>query len=163
MEALLMGWAVRLAPRIHMDEYKRGRLKNTLAAAGLNMTPEEYTCLLYTSSHRISNTMRSFHGAWIWPHTGGNWRSETVSFHPAVWSQMPSMEPLMWRPACGGMVSPPRITAMQRGMAASSSTSTASLSTAALFCQCSCLDFVGYWYSYSPQSVIVFAKRGRNQ
>ena len=114
-------------------------------------------------SHRISNTMRSFHGAWIWPHTGGNWRSETVSFHPAVWSQMPSMEPLMWRPACGGMVSPPRITAMQRGMAASSSTSTASLSTAALFCQCSCLDFVGYWYSYSPQSVIVFAKRGRNQ
>ena len=42
VEALLMGWAVRLAPRIHMDEYKRGRLKNTLAAAGLNMTPEEY-------------------------------------------------------------------------------------------------------------------------
>ena len=38
VEALLMGWAVRLAPRIHMDEYKRGRLKNTLAAAGLNMT-----------------------------------------------------------------------------------------------------------------------------
>ncbi len=38
-----MGWAVRLAPHIHMDEYKRGRLKNTLAAAGLNMTPEEYT------------------------------------------------------------------------------------------------------------------------
>ena len=43
VEALLMGWAVRLAPHIHMDEYKRGRLKNTLAAAGLNMTPEEYT------------------------------------------------------------------------------------------------------------------------
>ena len=35
VEALLMGWAVRLAPHIHMDEYKRGRLKNTLAAAGL--------------------------------------------------------------------------------------------------------------------------------
>ena len=43
VEALLMGWAVRLAPHIHMDEYKRGRLRNTLAAAGLNMTPEEYT------------------------------------------------------------------------------------------------------------------------
>ena len=42
VEALLMGWAVRLAPHIHMDEYKRGRLRNTLAAAGLNMTPEEY-------------------------------------------------------------------------------------------------------------------------
>ena len=43
VEALLMGWAIKLAPHIHMDEYKRGRLKNTLAAAGLNMTPEEYT------------------------------------------------------------------------------------------------------------------------
>ena len=42
-DVLLMGWAVKLAPHIHMDEYKRGRLKNTLAAAGLNMTPEEYT------------------------------------------------------------------------------------------------------------------------
>ena len=30
MEALLMGWAVKLAPHIHMDEYKRSRLKNTL-------------------------------------------------------------------------------------------------------------------------------------
>ena len=28
VEALLMGWAVRLAPHIHMDEYKRGRLRN---------------------------------------------------------------------------------------------------------------------------------------
>lgn len=43
VEALLMGWAVKLAPHIHMDEYKRGRLKNTLAAAGLGTTPEEYT------------------------------------------------------------------------------------------------------------------------
>ena len=24
-----MGWAIKLAPHIHMDEYKRGRLKNT--------------------------------------------------------------------------------------------------------------------------------------
>ena len=47
VEALLMGWAVRLAPHIHMDEYKRGRLKNTLAAAGLNMTPEEYLSLIH--------------------------------------------------------------------------------------------------------------------
>lgn len=43
VEALLMGWAVRLAPHIHMDEYKRSRLRNVLAAAGLNMTPEEYS------------------------------------------------------------------------------------------------------------------------
>ena len=27
MEAFLMGWAVKLAPHIHMDEYKRSRLK----------------------------------------------------------------------------------------------------------------------------------------
>ena len=43
MEALLMGWAVKLAPHIHMDEYKRSRLKNTLNAAGMGMTPEVYS------------------------------------------------------------------------------------------------------------------------
>ena len=43
MEALLMGWAVNLAPHIHMDEYKRSRLKNTLNAAGMGMTPEVYS------------------------------------------------------------------------------------------------------------------------
>ena len=37
-EALLMGWAVKLAPHIHMDEYKRSRLKNTLNAAGMGMS-----------------------------------------------------------------------------------------------------------------------------
>ena len=42
-DVLLMGWAVKLAPHIHMDEYKYSRLKNTLNAAGLGMTPEEYT------------------------------------------------------------------------------------------------------------------------
>ena len=39
----LLKLPIKLAPHIHMDEYKRGRLKNTLAAAGLGMTPEEYT------------------------------------------------------------------------------------------------------------------------
>lgn len=43
MEAFLMGWAVKLAPHIHMDEYKRSRLKNTLNAAGMGMTPEVYS------------------------------------------------------------------------------------------------------------------------
>ena len=42
-DVLLMGWAVKLAPHIHMDVYKHSRLKNTLNAAGLGMTPEEYT------------------------------------------------------------------------------------------------------------------------
>lgn len=42
-EALLMGWAVKLAPHIHMNEYKRQRMKNILTAAGLNLTPEEYS------------------------------------------------------------------------------------------------------------------------
>lgn len=50
VEALLMGWAVKLAPHIHMDEYKRGRLKNTLAAAGLGTTPEEYTAFAIDSA-----------------------------------------------------------------------------------------------------------------
>ena len=42
-EALLMGWAVKLAPHIRMDEYKKSRLKNVLNAAGIAMSPEEYT------------------------------------------------------------------------------------------------------------------------
>ena len=32
-----------MAPHIHMDEYKRSRLKNTLNAAGMGMTPEVYS------------------------------------------------------------------------------------------------------------------------
>ncbi|WP_432764651.1 secretion protein F [Hungatella effluvii] len=41
-ETYLLTVAVRLAPYIHMEEYKKGRLKNTLKASGLNMEPEVY-------------------------------------------------------------------------------------------------------------------------
>jgi tight adherence protein C len=40
IETMMMGWAVKLARIIRMDEYKRHRMANTLSAAGLNMTPE---------------------------------------------------------------------------------------------------------------------------
>lgn len=43
IDALLMGWAVKLAKYIPMDEYKKSRMKNTLNAAGMNLTPEEFT------------------------------------------------------------------------------------------------------------------------
>jgi tight adherence protein C len=42
-DALLQNAAVRLSRHIHMDEYKRSRMKNTLSAAGLGMTPELFT------------------------------------------------------------------------------------------------------------------------
>lgn len=42
LEALLNGWAVVLAKYIPMDEYKKHRMKNTLQAAGMKQTPEEY-------------------------------------------------------------------------------------------------------------------------
>lgn len=42
VDALLMGWAVKLAKYIPMDEYKKNRMKNTLNAAGMNLTPEEF-------------------------------------------------------------------------------------------------------------------------
>lgn len=42
LEALLNGWAVVLAKYIPMNEYKKHRMKNTLQAAGMNQTPEEY-------------------------------------------------------------------------------------------------------------------------
>lgn len=53
VEALLMGWAVKLAPHIRMDEYKRSRLKNTLNAAGLGMTPEVYTAFAIVKAAAI--------------------------------------------------------------------------------------------------------------
>ena len=43
VDALLMGWAVKLSKHIHMDEYKRLRLQNILSAAGMGMTPEVYS------------------------------------------------------------------------------------------------------------------------
>ena len=43
LEALILGWALKLAPFIHMDEYKHRRLESKLTAAGLDMTPEVYT------------------------------------------------------------------------------------------------------------------------
>jgi hypothetical protein len=43
LDALLLGWAIKLSKFVHMDEYKRSRMVRTLAAAGLDMTPEVYT------------------------------------------------------------------------------------------------------------------------
>lgn len=42
IDILIQGWAVKLAKYIPIDEYKRSRMKNTLNASGINMTPEEY-------------------------------------------------------------------------------------------------------------------------
>lgn len=42
VDVLLMGWAVKFAKYIPMDEYKKSRMKNTLNAAGINLTPEEF-------------------------------------------------------------------------------------------------------------------------
>lgn len=42
IDILLLGWAVKLSKYIPMDEYKKARMRNTLNASGINMTPEEY-------------------------------------------------------------------------------------------------------------------------
>lgn len=42
VDALLMGWTVKFSKYIPMDEYKKSRMKNTLNAAGMNLTPEEF-------------------------------------------------------------------------------------------------------------------------
>lgn len=47
--------ALTVADRL--DEYKRGRLKNTLAAAGLNMTPEEYTAFAMVKTGAVLLTV----------------------------------------------------------------------------------------------------------
>ena len=43
VDTLLQSVAVRLSHLIRMDEYKWGRMKNVLSAAGLNTTPELFT------------------------------------------------------------------------------------------------------------------------
>lgn len=43
LDALFLGWAIKLSKLIHMDEYKRSRMLRTLNAAGQDMTPEVYT------------------------------------------------------------------------------------------------------------------------
>ena len=43
LEALILGWSLKLAPLIRMDEYKYRRLESKLTAAGLDMTPQVYT------------------------------------------------------------------------------------------------------------------------
>ncbi|BCJ96363.1 hypothetical protein acsn021_39320 [Anaerocolumna cellulosilytica] len=42
LDTVLSGWSVALGRHIPMDEYKRHRLSNTLHAAGISQTPEEY-------------------------------------------------------------------------------------------------------------------------
>ncbi|MEG2421004.1 MAG: secretion protein F [Oscillospiraceae bacterium] len=43
LDALFLGWAIKLSRFIPVDEYKRVRMVRTLHAAGLDMTPEVYT------------------------------------------------------------------------------------------------------------------------
>ncbi|SHE61074.1 tight adherence protein C [Tissierella praeacuta DSM 18095] len=54
IDILLLGWAVKLAKYIPIDEYKRNRMKNTLNASGINMTPEEYMASAIVKSGLIS-------------------------------------------------------------------------------------------------------------
>lgn len=42
LETYFMTVAVRLAPFLHLDEYKRSRMEKVLKASGMNLTPEVY-------------------------------------------------------------------------------------------------------------------------
>lgn len=50
LEVLLNGWAVVLAKYVPIDEYKKHRMKNTLHAAGMNQTPEEFVAFALLKS-----------------------------------------------------------------------------------------------------------------
>ena len=53
LEALLMSWAIKASRLIRMDEYKRGRMKNILKAAGINLTPEVYMGYAYVKAGMV--------------------------------------------------------------------------------------------------------------
>lgn len=42
IDTLVLQGALRLSPMIHMDEYRKSRMKNVLKATGIKMTPEVY-------------------------------------------------------------------------------------------------------------------------
>ena len=46
LDAIFLGWAIKISHFIRMDDYKRHRMERTLSAAGMDMTPEVY--LAYT-------------------------------------------------------------------------------------------------------------------
>jgi len=54
IEALMMGWAMKLSRLIRMDEYKRYRMASTLMAAGLDMTPELFTAYALVKSGGVA-------------------------------------------------------------------------------------------------------------
>lgn len=54
IDILLLGWAVKLAKYVPIDAYKRNRMKNTLNASGMNMTPEEYLASAIVKSGLIA-------------------------------------------------------------------------------------------------------------
>ncbi|MGB4660146.1 MAG: secretion protein F [Mobilitalea sp.] len=54
LDAFINGWAVKLARYIPMDEYKKSRMKNTLHAAGINQTPEEFMAFALIKSGLIA-------------------------------------------------------------------------------------------------------------
>ena len=54
VDVLMSGWAVRLAKYIPIDEYKKNRMKNTLHAAGMNQTPEEFTAFALVKSSLVA-------------------------------------------------------------------------------------------------------------
>lgn len=54
IDILLWGWAVKLSKYIPIDEYKKNRMKNTLNASGINMTPEEYMASAIVKSGLIA-------------------------------------------------------------------------------------------------------------
>ena len=56
LEALILGWALKLAPLIRMDEYKYRRLESKLTAAGLDMTPQVYSAYSILKRRTISAT-----------------------------------------------------------------------------------------------------------
>lgn len=54
IDVLMNGWAVRLAKYIPIDEYKKNRMKNTLHAAGMNQTPEEFIAYALVKSGLVA-------------------------------------------------------------------------------------------------------------
>lgn len=54
IDVLINGWAVKLAKYMPINEYKKKRMKNTLNAAGINRTPEEFMAFALVKSALVA-------------------------------------------------------------------------------------------------------------
>ena len=62
LDAIFLGWAIKLSKFIRMDEFKRHRMERTLSAAGMDMTPEVYLAYSRKAEEKVTERREKIEG-----------------------------------------------------------------------------------------------------